>query len=143
MEIRNKISAADFYKMRKSVKWKEVSLEQLEKALSNSMNVIGIYEENEIVAMGRIVGDYTFKGMLTDIIVKPECQKKGYGKIVVTRLLENVKSGLKHSEKIEIQGSPTAGNRNFYVNCGLEYEPEEQDGVYIWIEQDNSQIKEV
>ena len=112
MEIRNKISAADFYKMRKSVKWKEVSLEQLEKALSNSMNVIGIYEENEIVAMGRIV---------------------------VTRLLENVKAGLKHSEKIEIQGSPTAGNRNFYVNCGLEYEPEEQDGVYIWIEQDNSQ----
>ena len=76
MEIRNKISAADFYKMRKSVKWKEVSLEQLEKALSNSMNVIGIYKENEIVAMGRIVGDYTFKGMLTDIIVKPECQKK-------------------------------------------------------------------
>ena len=139
MEIRNKISAADFYKMRKSVKWKEVSLEQLEKALSNSMNVIGIYEENEIVAMGRIVGDYTFKGMLTDIIVKPECQKKGYGKIVVTKLLENVKAGLKHSEKIEIQSSPTAGNRNFYVNCGLEYEPEEQDGVYIWIEQDNSQ----
>lgn len=139
MEIRNKISAKDFYEMRKAVDWKEISIEQLEKALKNTKVVIGIYEENEIVAMGRLVGDYSLKCMLTDIIVKPEHQKKGYGKIVVTKLLEKVKECLSNGEKMNIQGSPTAGNRDFYINCGLKYKPEEQDGIFIWLEKNNSQ----
>lgn len=134
MEIRTKISAKDFYEMRKSVEWKDISIEQLEKALNNSMIVIGIYEGDNIVAMGRLVGDYSCKGMLTDIIVKPECQNKGYGKIIVKKILEIADDNLKSGEKIDIQGSPTSGNRKFYTNCGLKYKPEEQDGVYIWLE---------
>lgn len=134
MEVRTKISAEDFYEMRKSVEWKDISVNQLEKALNNSMIVIGIYEENKIVAMGRLVGDYSCKGMLTDIIVKPTCQNKGYGKIIVKQILEIARSNLKEGEKIDIQGSPTSGNREFYINCGLKYKPEEQDGVYIWLE---------
>lgn len=81
-----------------------------------------------------MVGDYSCKGMLTDIIVKPECQNKGYGKIIVKKILEIANDNLKNGEKIEIQGSPTSGNRRFYTNCGLKYKPEEQDGVYIWLE---------
>ena len=56
MEIRNKISSQDFYDMRKSVNWKNIKLNQLEKALNNTMIVIGIYEKNKIVAMGRQIG---------------------------------------------------------------------------------------
>lgn len=120
--------------MRKSVNWKDIKLEQLEKALKNSMIVIGIYEGNKIVAMGRLVGDYSCRGLLTDIIVKPEFQKKGYGKLVVTNIIEQCKNNLKNGEKLCIEASPTAGNRDFYINCGLKYKPQVQDGVYIWLE---------
>ena len=72
--------------MRKSVNWKDIKLEQLEKALNYTMIVVGIYEENKIVAMGRLVGDYSCKGLLTDIIVKPEFQGRGYGKLVITNI---------------------------------------------------------
>ncbi|MCD7808789.1 MAG: GNAT family N-acetyltransferase [Erysipelotrichaceae bacterium] len=84
MEIRYKISSHDLYDMRKAVNWRAINLKQLEKALNNSMIVVGIYEENTIVATARLVGDYSCKGMLTDVIVKPEYQGKGYGKLVVT-----------------------------------------------------------
>lgn len=134
MEIRNKISSQDFYDMRKSVDWKNIKLSQLEKALNNTMIVIGIYEENTIVAMGRLVGDYSCKEMLTDIIVRPEFQGKGYGKLIVTKILEQCRNGLNNGDKICIEANPTAGNTKFYINCGLNYKPEEQDGVYIWIE---------
>lgn len=134
MEIRNKISSQDFFDMRKSVDWKNIELEQLETALNNTMVVIGIYEENKIVAMGRLVGDYSCKGMLTDIIVKPEFQGKGYGKLIVTKILEQCKNSLNYGEKICIEANPTVGNTEFYVSCGLNYKPEEQDGVYIWLE---------
>ena len=38
------------------------------------MTIVGIYEGSEIVAMGRIVGDYSFKALLSDIIVFPRYQ---------------------------------------------------------------------
>ena len=136
MEIKYKITSQDFYDMRKSVKWKDIKLEQLEKALDNTMITIGIYEKNKIVAMGRLVGDYTCKGMLTDIIVKPEFQKRGYGKLIVMSILEQCKNNLKSGEKICIEANPTVGNTKFYITCGLKYEPENQEGVYIWIEKE-------
>lgn len=120
--------------MRHSVKWYDYGFEQMEKALRNSMIVIGIYENNEIVAMGRLVGDYSCKSLLTDIIVKPAYQKKGYGKIVVTKILELARENLEDGETLCIEGLPTYGNRDFYIKYGFEYHPEIQDGVDIWIE---------
>lgn len=133
MEIRNKITSQEFYNIRKSVQWKDIKLEQLEEALNHSMIVIGIYEEDTIVAMGRLVGDYSCRGMLTDIIVKPEFQRKGYGKLIVTKILEQCENNLKDGDMICIEANPTVGNKDFYVNCGLKYKPEVQDGVYIWL----------
>ncbi len=134
MQIKYKITPQNFYEMRKSVNWKDIKLEQLEKALNYTMIVVGIYEENKIVAMGRLVGDYSCKGLLTDIIVKPEFQGRGYGKLVITNILEQCKKNLKKGDKLCIEASPTLGNRDFYINCGLKYKPQIQDGVYIWLE---------
>ena len=134
MQIKYKITTQDFYEMRKSVNWKDIKLEQLEKALNYTMIVVGIYEENKIVAMGRLVGDYSCRGLLTDIIVKPEFQGKEYGKLVLTNIVEQCKKILKNGDKFCIEASPTSGNRDFYINCGLKYKPQIQDGVYIWLE---------
>lgn len=134
MEIRTNISASDFNEMREAVNWKQISIEQLDKALQNTMVTIGIYENYKIVAMGRLIGDYSCKAMLTDIIVKPEYQKKGYGKLVVTQILNICRKKLSIGEKLCIEATPTAHNKDFYVNCGMKYLPEEQDGVFMWIE---------
>ncbi len=136
MKISRKISADEFYELRASVNWEDVNVEQLKKALNNSMHIVGVYEGDTIIAMGRLVGDGFFKAMLTDIIVKPEYQNKGYGKIVVTTLLDLAKENMISGQKICIEASPTKGNTNFYVNCGLNYNPEEQEGVYIWLKKE-------
>lgn len=133
MEIKYKISAQEFYEMRNSVDWKDINITILKRALENSMYVVGIYENEEIVAMGRIVGDFTFKALLSDIIVKPDYQKKGYGKIVVTKLLELANENMTQGETLCIEGTPTKGNIDFYVKCGFKYKPEIQDGVYVWL----------
>jgi GNAT superfamily N-acetyltransferase len=133
MEIRYKISGKEFNDMRVGVGWKETNTEQLDKAIENSMAVIGIYEGDELVAMGRLVGDYYFKALLSDIIVKKEYQKRGYGRIVVTRLVEIAKDNMKEGDLLCIEGAPTYGNREFYVKCGFKYKPEIQDGIYLWI----------
>ena len=133
MEIRTKITGKDFYEMRHSVNWKDANIKQLEKAIENSMITIGIYENNKIVAMGRLVGDYTFKALLSDIIVKPEYQGKGYGKTVVLKILEMAKENMNVGDILCIEGSPTKGNLEFYKKCGFKYKPEVQDGIYLWL----------
>lgn len=111
----------------------KIEFSTLQKALDNSMFVVGIYIDNEIVAMGRIVGDKVFKSLLTDIIVKPKYQHHGYGKVVVTNLIALTKNSLSSTDLMCIEASPTNGNIPFYIKCGMTYDIEEQEGVYLWL----------
>ena len=43
------------------------------------------------------------------------------------------KQTLKEGELFQIEATPTSGNRDFYIKCGMKYKPENQDGTYIWI----------
>lgn len=132
MKISYKISADDFYSLRDSVGWKNVSTTELAIALDNSIYVVGIYENDSLVAMGRMVGDKVFKGLLTDIIVSPDYQNKGYGKIV-TELLKLAQENMQDGDLMCIEAAPTNGNIPFYIKCGMKHKPEEQEGVYIWL----------
>ena len=71
--------------------------------------------------------------MLTDIIVDEEYQGKGVGKIIVTTLISELRKKLNHGDLFQLEASPTYGNREFYIKCGMKYKPENQDGVYIWL----------
>lgn len=133
IKIVNNIEPNDLFLMRKSVKWKELSIRQIEIALKNTMCMVSIIKDDKCIACGRVVGDKSMKGVLSDIIVHPDYQKYGYGKIVVTNLLEQIASFLDEGEQFQLEATPTNGNREFYVKCGMKYKPENQDGVYLWI----------
>lgn len=133
IKIINNIEPNDLLLMRRSVKWKELSIKQIEIALKNTMCMVSIIKDDKCVACGRVVGDKSMKGVLSDIIVHPDYQKHGYGKIVVTNLLEQISNYLDEGEQFQLEATPTNGNREFYIICGMKYKPENQDGVYLWI----------
>lgn len=133
MEIRNTITPEELNEMRAGAGWRKIPLTQAENALRHSMVNVGIYENNEIIAMGRLVGDGCFKAMLTDILVKPAHQKKGYGKLIIDEIIRHTKKNMHPNEQLCIEACPTDGNRQFYVRCGFNYDPSEQDGVSLWL----------
>ena len=133
IKIINNIEPNDLLLMRRSVKWKELSIKQIEIALKNTMCMVSIIKDDKCVACGRVVGDKSMKGVLSDIIVHPDYQKHGYGKIVVTNLLEQISNYLDEGEQFQLEATPANGNREFYIICGMKYKPENQDGVYLWI----------
>ena len=132
-KIEEFIKENDFLDIRKELGWKEIKIEQVKKALNNSMFNISIYDNDICVGIGRVVGDNTLKGMLTDIMVKKEYHGRGIGKIIVTTLINKITNMLEEGELFQLEASPTSGNRDFYIKCGLKYKPENQDGVYMWI----------
>lgn len=132
-ELEYDLKYNDIIELRNILGWKYINEKQIKKGLEHTMFKVSIKVEGKIVACGRLIGDYSCKGLLSDIMVHPNYQKKGYGKIVVTTLLNLVKNELEEGELFQVEATPTANNKDFYVKCGMKYKPENQDGVYIWL----------
>jgi len=133
MKIEYNITVDEFLEMVESVGWNTYSREQVEKALKNTMYMVKVTIDGELVGMGRVVGDYSVVCMLTDISVKPEYQNRGIGQVIGNELRKLIENGVKEGEKIQIELTPTAGNESFYQKCGFKYNPEKITGMYLWI----------
>ena len=131
--VKKEIEVKDFVRIREELKWNSIPANLVEKAINGSMINISIFDNNTCIGIGRIVGDGALKGMLTDIMISPNYQKKGVGKLVVTSLIKELENMVKDGDCFQLEASPTASNREFYIKCGLKYKPENQDGVYLWI----------
>ena len=132
-KVINSIKAEDICYLRKLLGWKDLPVEQFEKGIKHTMCSVTIKNNDDLIAVGRLVGDYSCKGVLSDIMVNPKYQKQGFGKIVVTNLLEQAASFIIEGGQFQVEATPTYGNRDFYVRCGMKYKPENQDGVYVWL----------
>ena len=132
-KIQYNINTADFINIRRNVGWNDIPYQLVEKAINNSMINISVFYKKQCIGIGRIVGDNVLKGMLTDIMVLKEYQGKGVGKLILTSLINKLNNMIKEGECFQLEASPTANNREFYIKCGMKYKPENQDGVYLWI----------
>jgi len=129
--LKDNVSVKDYQEIHLDAGWKMLSDEQVEKALKNSMVVVGVEVDGKVVGMGRLVGDYAIKGLLCDIIVKKEYQQKGIGKMIVNEIQRKTKEIIKDN-LFMIEVLPTTNNRDFYIKLGFKYKPENMDGVYMW-----------
>lgn len=132
-KIEHFISIEEFIEMVESVGWKTYSKEQVKKALINTMYMVKISYNDEVIGIGRVVGDYSIVCMLTDICVKPKFQGKGIGLKIVNELKKMIEDGIEVGDKMQIELTPTAGNEEFYKKAGFKYKPDVITGMYLWI----------
>lgn len=48
-------------------------------AIDNSLFVVSVYDEDKLIGFGRVVGDQGITFVVSDIMVDPHYQRKGYG----------------------------------------------------------------
>ena len=132
-KIENSINVEEFIEMVESVGWKTYSKEQVKKALINTMYMIKISYNNEVVGIGRVVGDYSIVCILTDICVKRKFKRKGIGLKIVNELKKMIENGVNAGDKMQVELTPTAGNEEFYKKAGFKYKPDVITGMYLWI----------
>ena len=68
----DRLSAAQFKDLFKSVGWQAPSLEQIEVALSNSMAVFCAYDDEIPVGMIRLIGDGGMSVYVKDFAIRPQ-----------------------------------------------------------------------
>lgn len=92
----NELSAEEFIYLWESVWDGSPSLEQTELAMQNTLFRVSVFDGQNIVAMARMIGDMGLNYYIKDVVVKPEYQRKGIGKMLIDELMKFVKdNGIK------------------------------------------------
>ena len=124
----NQLDVDTYLKLREKVNWKKLTKTQAEAAIKGRLYTVVAYEDNEPVGMGRIVGDGAVICYIQDLIVVPECQKKGTGHAIITKLIDYVKEIKLSDTEIMLDLMCARGRENFYKKEGFISRPNDKLG---------------
>lgn len=85
-----------------------------------SVFTVSIFEDNKIIGMARVVGDGSYFTVY-DVVVRKECQGKGYGKILMQEIVKWYKSVEDDDTYLYLGAS--AGKEKFYEKFGFRARP--------------------
>lgn len=101
--------------------------EELFNAVESSLFVVSAYVDRHLVGFGRVVSDGILHGMIYEMIVHPEYQRRGIGSSILVNLLERCRE---HGIR-EIQLFCAAGKEPFYSSHGFMRRAEDAPGMSI------------
>ena len=119
MLYENKLMAEDFIRLKVATGFRDRPIEQVEKALSNDLFDVVAMVNNEVVGMGRLVGDGVMYWYLQEIIVLPEFQGKGIGTSIVNYLLNYIYENTEVGTFTSIGLTAAQGKESFYEKFGF------------------------
>lgn len=120
----NALCYEDYYRLRESVGWNNFSRLQAEKSLRNSLYTVTAENDNQVVAMGRLIGDGAYF-IIADIVVHPAYQKQGIGSQIVDMLTAYVDRETPPGGRSSIHLAAEKGKEAFYINRGFKIIPHE------------------
>ena len=124
----NSVSSEDCNKLRNSAGWPQMHIDQIEAGLKNSAFIVAAKDGDITVGMARIVSDGGYVAFIVDVLVLPEYQKKGIGKTMMTKIMENIHSGLRDEYRIQVDLMAAQGREGFYRKFGFAQRPDDYYG---------------
>lgn len=79
-------TVAEFLTLRSRVEWGDLEANLAEKSLNNSLFHVIVRHENQLVGMGRVVGDGAMYFYIQDVVVDPSYQKMGIGAALMDKI---------------------------------------------------------
>lgn len=87
MDIRHTAPSANEYislRMKTGMGTKHIKNSEI--ALKNSLFIVSLWDEGNLIGFGRVVGDQGITFIVSDIMVDPAYQGKGYGKMIMKEI---------------------------------------------------------
>ena len=85
----NELTAEEFVSLWEAVHWGPgPSLEQTRLAMEHTLFRVSVFDGNQIAGMARVIGDMGLDYYIKDVIVRPEYQKKGIGRLLINEILQ-------------------------------------------------------
>ncbi|MBD5474239.1 MAG: GNAT family N-acetyltransferase [Lachnospiraceae bacterium] len=116
----NELTAQQFIELWETVWGDGPSLEQTELAMKHTLFRISVWDGDKIVAMARMNGDMGLDYYIKDVVVRPEYQHKGIGRMMINELLKFINdNGVKGTE-IFVELCAFPDKIPFYEKFGFE-----------------------
>ena len=126
----NNLCAKDFLRLRESAGWGNPPLEhQVEAGLKNSLFSVTATYNNQVIGMGRLVGDGFTICYIQEVIVLPEFQGKGIGKAIMERLISYISDNAIPNTYVTTGLFSAKGKEEFYEKFGFYIRPNDAGGA--------------
>ena len=115
----NELSAEEFILLWSSVWDGPPSLEQTKLAMDHSLFRVSVFDDNNIIAMARVIGDMGLCYYIKDVVVRPEYQRKGIGSILLKEILSFIDSHGISGSYIAVELAALPDKIGFYEKLGF------------------------
>ena len=102
-----------------SVGWGAYDKSISQRALDNTFYSVSIYEDENIIGYGRLIGDTICFMYIHDVIVKPEYQNKRIGTLIMNKLLEKTEELKMVNPDIRVYLGASKNKEGFYEKFGF------------------------
>lgn len=117
--IENKLEAEDFIKLKVAAGFRERPVEFVKSALRNDLYDVVALINDEVVGMGRLVGDGVMYWYLQEIVVLPKYQGQGIGTAIVNKLLNYIQEHTPEGNFTSVGLTAAEGKEGFYERFGF------------------------
>jgi len=124
-------TAEDYCQFRKSVGWRDVSLEEARAGLENSLYSLYATLDDKVVGCARVIGDGHVYFYLQDVLVDPACQKQGLGHQLVQKALDYIFSVAAPGTYVGLMAAQNKAA--FYEKFGFTKRPDDKPGMEFYV----------
>lgn len=128
MEVRLNTLTPELFLDLYTVGWEAPVIQQVQKALKNTMATFTAYENNNAVGMVRLIGDGGMSFYMKDFVVIPSFQSQGVGAILIESIEKYIKEKIDINWAVSLELISSIEAVGFYKKKGFEERPCEWDG---------------
>lgn len=118
----NELTAEQFIELWETVWGAGPSAEQTGLAMKNTLFRVSVFDGEKIVGMARMIGDLGLDYFIKDVVVRPEYQKMGIGKLLVGELLNFIRKNGISGTNIFVELCAEPDKIPFYEKFGFSFD---------------------
>ncbi len=115
----NELSVEEFIELWETVWGPGPSPEQTRLAMDHTLFRVSVYDGGRIAAMARVIGDMGLDYYIKDVIVRPEYQGQGIGRMMINEILQFVNDNGVEGTEIFVELCAMPDKIPFYEKFGF------------------------
>ncbi|WP_416292520.1 GNAT family N-acetyltransferase [Paenibacillus illinoisensis] len=121
-------TAAEYLALRQIAGLSAMSKEGAEIGLPNSLFAVCLRDGDELVGMGRVIGDGGCFFQVVDIAVHPDVQGRGYGKLIMSEIMKYLREHVPARGLVSLLADVPADR--LYSQFGFTYTSPKSEGMW-------------
>ena len=130
----NELTAEEFCKLWASVWGEPPSLAQTRLAMDHTLFRVSVFDGDRVIAMARMLGDMGLDYYIKDVVVRPEYQGQGIGRLLINELLLFIQAHGVPGTAIFVELCAEPDKMPFYEKFGFDHNEDQRLKIMVPID---------